>query len=269
MLIACPHCQTQFQVAANAIGDGRIVRCARCRESWFAEPPPVFAEQPVAAFAMDAGMAAAEAEPVAVEPAAMETPVEVTDSPPLAAEASGEVDAAMVVTEPVQAVAEEAPKPRLRRRIPVRQYKLPRPVAIGLVAAVALIVAVLGLRESIVRMVPSLAGTYAAIGLPVNLRGLEFRGVKTTQEIQDGIPVLVIEGEVVNITRHPVEVPRVRIAVLGPSQQELYAWTTLLQRSILADNEKVAFRSRLASPPPSGKEVLVRFLTRGDLTGTM
>jgi predicted Zn finger-like uncharacterized protein len=267
MLIVCPHCQTQFQVAASAIGDGRTVRCARCRESWFAEPPPVFAEQPAAASAMEAGTATAEAESVAAEPATVEAPVEVTDSPPLAAEASGEAET--VMTDPVQAVAEEAPKPRLRRRVPIRQYKLPRPVAIGLAAALAAVIAVLGLRESIVRMMPGLAGTYAAIGLPVNLRGLEFRGVKTTQEIQDGVPVLVIEGEVVNVARHPVEVPRVRIAVLGSSQQELYAWTTLLQRSILADNEKVAFRSRLASPPPNGKEVLVRFLTRGDLTGTM
>lgn len=269
MLIACPHCQTQFQVAASAIGDGRTVRCARCRESWFAEPPPVFAEQAAAAFAMETGTATAEAESVASEPATAEAPVEVTDSPPLAAEASGEADAVTVMTEPVQAAAEEAPKPRLRRRVPIRQYKLPRPVAMGLAAALAAVIAVLGLRESIVRVMPGLAGTYVAIGLPVNLRGLEFRDVKTTQEIQDGVPVLVIEGEVVNVARHPVEVPRVRIAVLGSSQQELYAWTTLLQRSILADNEKVAFRSRLASPPPNGKEVLVRFLTRGDLTGTM
>jgi predicted Zn finger-like uncharacterized protein len=263
MLIACPHCQTQFQVAASAIGDGRTVRCARCRESWFAEPPPMFAQ--AAPFAAGAEATTVEADPIAAE---AEAPVEVMDSPPIAVEVSAEIDAVAEI-ESTQTVAAEAPKPRLRRRIPIRQYRLPRPVAIGLVAAVTAAVAVLSLRESIVRMVPSLAGTYAAIGLPVNLRGLEFRDVKTIQEVQDGVPVLVIEGEVVNVARHPVEVPRVRIAVLGPSQQELYSWTTLLQRSILADNEKVAFRSRLASPPPNGKEVLVRFLTRGDLTGSM
>lgn len=267
MLIACPHCQTQFQVAASAIGDGRTVRCARCRASWFAEPPPVFAE--ALPFATGAEASTVETEPAAAEAAeAGEAPVEMMDSPSIAVEAFAETSA-VAETEPAQAAAEDAPKPRLRRRIPVRRYRLPRPAAIGLVAAVVAVVAVLSLRESIVRMVPGLAGTYAAIGLPVNLRGLEFRDVKTTQETQDGVPVLVIEGEVVNVARHPVEVPRVRISVLGPAQQELYAWTTLLQRSILADNEKVAFRSRLASPPPNGKEVMVRFLTRGDLTGSM
>jgi hypothetical protein len=40
----------------------------------------------------------------------------------------------------------------------------------------------------------------------------------------------------------------------------------MLPRSILADGERIAFRSRLASPPAEGREVLVRFLSRSDLT---
>src|SRR5690606_33587012 len=127
--------------------------------------------------------------------------------------------------------------------------------------------AALAARATIVGMAPALGGLYAAIGFPVNLRGLELRDVKTTREMQDGIPVLVIEGEVVNVAKHPVEIPRLRLAVLGGEGQELYSWTTLLQRSILSGDEKVAFKSRLASPPPEGRKVLVRFLTRADLTG--
>ncbi len=275
MLLACPHCETHFQVADAAIGNGRTVRCARCRGSWFAQPEPVFAGPAMA----EAG--GAENAPEAVLPMREEdfSPAEVEDSPPLAAEIS--------VT-PEDRIAESVPEPALDpatklaretahqianakpwvRKLPLHNYIIPRPVAAVFVAAIAAVIAIIGPRESIVRLMPDLAGGYAAIGLPVNLRGLEFRGVKTTQEMQDGIPVLVIEGEVVNITKHPVEVPRVRIAVLGAGKQELYAWTTLLQRSVLADNEKVSFRSRLASPPPNGQEVLVRFLTRSDLTGS-
>lgn len=147
-----------------------------------------------------------------------------------------------------------------------KRHGIPRP-AIAFFAVVGLFAAALGARATIVSVMPNLAGLYAAIGFPVNLRGLEFRQVKTTREMQDGIPVLVIDGEVVNVARHPVEIPRVRLAVLGAGGQELYSWTTLLQRSILGDDEKVSFRSRLASPPPGGRQVLVRFLTRSDLTG--
>ena len=180
----------------------------------------------------------------------------IADSPPLAAEA------------PAESVSAVTPAPA-RRRPPLRHYRLPRFAGVALVAAITAAISALALREPIVRMVPDLAGIYASIGLPVNLRGLEFREVKTRQETQDGIPVLVIEGEVVNVTKHPVEVPRVRIAVLGSAKQELYTWTALLPRSVLGDGEKVTFKSRLASPPPRGEEVLVRFLTRGDLTGNL
>jgi predicted Zn finger-like uncharacterized protein len=266
MLLICPHCEAQFQVADTAVGSGRTVRCARCRGSWFAQPEPVFAE---AAASAAGEIAPAEAAPMREDDFAIAS--EVPDSPPLAAdiEVTPEDRAAAPTPEPeTRAQIAAAPKSRRMPQLSLRGYKLPRPVAIVFVAAIAAVITIVGPRESIVRLMPDLAGGYAAIGLPVNLRGLEFRGVKTVQEVQDGIPVLVIEGEVVNVTQHPVEVPRVRIAVLGPAKQELYSWTTLLQRSVLADNEKVSFRSRLASPPPNGQEVLVRFLTRADLTGS-
>jgi predicted Zn finger-like uncharacterized protein len=265
MLLSCPHCATQFQAADAAIGSGRTVRCARCRESWFARPEPAFAEEAAAGTA-----ASFEPAPMQEDHFAAAT-AEVEDSPPIAADINFAPEDR--IAEPVETLPQpnpdvEAAKPKARKRLPIHSYKIPRPVAIFFVAAIAAVITIVGPRESIVRLIPDLAGGYAAIGLPVNLRGLEFRGVRTTQEVQDGIPVLVIEGEVVNVTKHPVEVPRVRIAVLGPGKQELYSWTTLLQRSVLADNEKVSFRSRLASPPPNGQEVLVRFLTRSDLTGS-
>jgi hypothetical protein len=159
---------------------------------------------------------------------------------------------------------------------PARRALPPRPVprnasrkglgVAALAAAGALVVAAIAARAAVVRVIPDLAGLYAAVGLPVNLRGIEFRDVRTSSETQDGMAVLVIEGEVANIAKHAVEVPRVRLAVLGTAGQELYSWTALLSRSTLSEDEIVSFRSRLASPPPEGREVLVRFLTRSDLT---
>lgn len=40
MIIACPVCSTRYAVPDSAIGvDGRTVRCAKCRHSWFQEGP--------------------------------------------------------------------------------------------------------------------------------------------------------------------------------------------------------------------------------------
>lgn len=270
MVLTCPSCETSFRVAPEALGpSGRMVRCARCHTSWFAAAPDeprelVTAEAP----AMEA---AADVEVVAVvpaEPAWQDAPRESEIAPPIAPD---------VLQDALHAAADEpAEEASETQSEPTRRVLPPRPatrkssrqsLAVATFAAVAAF-AVLAVtaRGVVVRAVPSLGGLYAAIGMPVNLRGLEFRSVRTTSETQDGIAVLVIEGDVVNITRKMVEVPRLRLAVLGNGGQELYAWTTLLPRSTLAEDEKVSFRSRLASPPSDGKEVLVRFLTRNDLT---
>jgi predicted Zn finger-like uncharacterized protein len=42
MIIACPACATRYVVPNSAIGvDGRVVRCAKCRKSWFQEGPEI------------------------------------------------------------------------------------------------------------------------------------------------------------------------------------------------------------------------------------
>ena len=44
MLIVCPTCATTYQIAPAALGEGRNVRCAQCKNAWFATPEPEFEE---------------------------------------------------------------------------------------------------------------------------------------------------------------------------------------------------------------------------------
>jgi hypothetical protein len=190
--------------------------------------------------------------------------VEVNPSPPVVPDAP-EGGGAPAVPRP-DAVKLPQSRPAISRRVPMKASPAQRRIVAAAVLASAVAFAAIGLRASLVRVAPDLAGLYAAIGFPVNLRGLEFSKIKTMREMQDGIPVLVIDGEVMNVTRQPVEVPRLRLAVLGPDSRELYSWTALLSRSVLSEGETLSFRSRLASPPAEGTQVMVRFLTRFDLT---
>jgi hypothetical protein len=131
----------------------------------------------------------------------------------------------------------------------------------------AILAALLVWRADVVRVMPQTASLYAGIGLPVNLRGLAIEEVQAVKEIQDDITVLVIEGHIVNKTRMTLEVPRLRLAMRNGAGAEVYNWTALPSRPVLGPYEVQPFRTRLASPPGDGKDVMVRFFNRRDAVG--
>ena len=126
-----------------------------------------------------------------------------------------------------------------------------------------------GWRSDFVRALPQTASFYAAMGLPVNLRGLSFDGVTTAAEQHEGVPILLVEGNVVNDAHKTVEVPRLKFIVRNAARQEIYSWTAVSSRTALPPGESVSFRTRLASPPADARDVLVRFVARRDIIGAV
>jgi predicted Zn finger-like uncharacterized protein len=137
---------------------------------------------------------------------------------------------------------------------------LPRAIA----AMAGLIVCLLLMRTDVVRLLPQTASLYSAIGLPINLRGLVFENVKIVSDEQDGTLVLTIEGQIRNITRRPVDVPRLRFATRNSAGADIYSWTAMPERAKLNPGEYFAFHTRLASPPSESNAVSVRFVQRSD-----
>jgi len=295
MLIVCPNCAISYQIEAASLGpDGRAVRCVRCRHVWHATPQPelalaaadtdgedLTADRPAFAetsFSPDDALP--RLEDIPDRPEADEIPEEspdnrqrpdhlvIDDAPPISP-AEPEIialheipDARYDSRADIESMAARLESRRSKRRRPLK------PALIGLAAAlVALNAGLVVGRAEVVRAVPQAAPVYAFLGLPVNLRGLVFSGVKTTADTQDGVSVLAVEGVIENKSGKPAEVPRLRFAVRNDSGHEIYAWTSQPAQTVIPAGETMPFRSRLASPPSEGREILVRFLNRRDLAG--
>lgn len=130
----------------------------------------------------------------------------------------------------------------------------------------ALVVALFVWRADVVRFMPQTALFYKMTGFDVNLRGVAFKDLKVSTETVDGKPVLVIEGKIVSSSRKVVDLPRLRFSVRDEKGTEIYAWNALLDQSVLKPGDQTAFKSRLASPPPEGRNIDIRFFNRRDVT---
>jgi predicted Zn finger-like uncharacterized protein len=293
MQIVCPHCETSYDIDPSAVGPtGRSVRCARCRSVWFAanadalteiaashraemeqfavagpEPEgvvesPVPAEEPAAPEPPDAGLVP-DAPSIAVDSQAADPPAAI-DAPLIESPALAPVEpepAAPPLAEDIETVAARRALEQARnRRFWPRVPGLPTLI----LALVVLDLGLIGWRAEIVRLLPQTASLYAAVGLGVNLRGLVLTDVTSETQTAESVQVLLVHGRIVSTAKHVIDVPRLRFAVRNGSGNEIYSWTALPARSLLAPGETLAFESRLASPPPETHDVLVRFFNRRD-----
>lgn len=275
MLIICPNCATTYRVDPAALGaDGRRVRCTRCTTVWQASPADA---QPIAVAnapglrprdaAEDGGGEADWPAP----PARLGGPVVIARAPSLvpgADEDAGHPDDAGRIIEP-HGEDIETLAARFERRMPdtrkvwTFRWRVPKLSSV-IVALAASLAALIAGRAVVVRAFPQTASLFAAIHLPVNLRGLDFADVKSSEEFDQGVPVLVVDGRIINLTKRILDVPRLRIAIRNAAGHEVYAWTALVQNPILGPRDSLPFRTRLASPPSDARDVVVRFFNKHD-----
>ena len=272
---AAPSHADKLLAAAEAIGPEPLA--AQAPAGVFAEEPALqSADEPPA----DGDTWAAPDELPAVEPAGAEmaagepvaaveveapsiAPVDLDDGrPPIEVEADHAAEEDAEPLENIETYAARRNKRGLRR--PSWHWPLSN-LQSGILGLLIVDAILVGWRNDVVRILPQTASFYSMLGLSVNLRGLAFDSITTITEQNEGVPILVVEGGVVNNTRKIVDVPRLKFVVRNAANEEVYSWTAVAPRATLPPGEAVAFRSRLASPPTDGRDVLVRFVTRHDI----
>ena len=246
MLIVCPTCASEYRIDIDRVGmEGRSVRCAACRETWFITPAEILAAQAAELGATDA----AGSDPVS-DAAWQEAAAAVR------AETEGERAAG---PQPAQDAG-----PRRTRPTRHAAAGLSPVLALGLAALAALPLACLA-RASVVRAFPQTAGLYAGVGLPVNLRGIEIRDVVAfSSPAGDGRPPeLVVEGDLVGVGRGDRPVGALTVEVRDASGRALRTFPVPPPRAVLGPGETARFRARLSAPPTLGRGVDLRFADTG------
>ena len=221
MILECPECRTRYLVPDSAIGpDGRTVRCANCKHSWFQAAP-----------ILDL-VARAEAQAAPPPPAQPERYV-----PPPAE------------NEDYDAFAHRPPfRPR---RNPAKRWTI---------AAIAAGVAMVAVAGAIVSFGPGGIGSVIGLSLAQETTPLTLiDNPIERRSLDNGSEMFAISGKVVNPTNERQRVPDIRAELKDAQDRIVYSWTIRPEATTLAPKSSVEFNSAKLDVPVNSKHLVLSF----------
>ena len=290
MIIACPACTTRYVVPDSAVGvEGRTVRCAKCKHSWFQEGPgaeaviasenagkpqaPQPVTQPAAAEA-DAGGPVAHtsrepfkdaSEQERVPPPPVRTPTPAPAARPATETFGGAPSRADDGFEGPPPVTETRPQPQpIPAMDPDRSqfdYEPPfrprrNPLKVWTAAGVVFLVAVCGVIGAVnywglPDWVPVSRPTFAVEQPDLVLDFPADRQDRRT--LPNGTEFFGASGTITNVGRETTRVPAVLIVLRDARERIVFSWEVVPSARTLAPGESVAINEAVTDVPKSAK----------------
>jgi len=234
MIIACPACSTRYVVPDSAIGvDGRTVRCANCKHSWFQTGPELPPREP---------------EPAPPPPPAAPEPADSAESPPPPVMAARPVPAPRAAPSEPPAPSAFAHEPPFRpRRNPARWWTLA-----GIVFALGVAAAMLAVgRYGLPRWLPGGHQTFAAARPDLELSFPPERQDRRT--LPNGKEYYGASGTVTNVGKDVREVPPILIVLRDAQNRIVYTWDVTPPKDVLKPGESETINEAVTDVPKSAK----------------
>ncbi len=256
MIIACPACSTRYVVPDSAIGvEGRTVRCAKCRHSWYQhghELPPREEMAPIRG-------SAPEPEPVPAAVAVPEPDAEAAVAAP--APAQEPVPEPPVVPRPVVRPASRSVDDSFDETASSFDHEPPfRPrrnmAKIWTIAGVsfAVLVAVLIALASWLGLPHWLPAAHATFGAGNPDLVLAFPSERQDRRtLPNGTEYFGASGTVTNVGKQPQEVPPILIVLRDAKDKVVYTWDVTPPREMLKPGESVTINEAVTDVPKSAK----------------
>jgi predicted Zn finger-like uncharacterized protein len=223
MILTCPSCSSRYHVDAAAFQHkARKVRCANCGHRWKAQPP---VDEPISA--------------------------DLELAPPSAVRPQEQVRAAASASAALRRPGASAHASR---------SSSPVGWLLGVGVVVLLLVSAIIGRNGIVGKFPATAAVYQSVGLSVDQDiGLEFKDVTLDWQREGGAFVLVVEGEIVNLSEANQVIPPVRMAILDSEGRELQHEYFELEANEIEAGNRINFTGRLVDPIDQGENFRLTF----------
>jgi len=225
MILECSQCRTRYLVPDSAVGpDGRTVRCAACKHSWF-QPGTI----------LDL-VARAEAEPAIAPPPPPPPPPDVEIAPPGSAPS-------------YDSFAQQPPfRPR---RNPARRWTMA-----AFAAGIAMMV---GAAAILWGGAPGLAKQF---GLRLGPEETPLKIINNPidrRDLDNGSQMFAISGKVVNPTDTRQHVPDIRVELKDAQNRVVYGWTIRPEATSLAPHDHVDFNSAKLDVPVNSRNLVLSF----------